>query len=305
MSPTRKPTRKRAAISSQAAGQTRSDALSPAPHPDPQRPAEQVGERDVLQWDRDADFRPVEEEVGDAEAEQDEQVEVGDTPEAPPVDQAEQEDRAEGQEDVGGVELVPERSRVAAGHFPGHLVPGPGLTHGAGLRIDDDERHLFVAGEVADLPVAVDLVGAVGQHRVLFALLDHVRVGGGDLGGLRGVYLCRGRCREEREREEEEQDEGCWPAGPVMGQGGLRAGHGPSSTPLPHATRGRSRVLHHLSPKCSRTTGATSRRVHCLRAAASAGPQPTNRSGPRESPACSEPWLPPPAWVTPPQSTAS
>jgi len=30
-----------------------------------------------------------------------------------------------------------------------------------------------------------------------------------------------------------------WPAGPVVGQGGLRAVHGLSSTPLPHATRGR------------------------------------------------------------------
>jgi len=29
-------------------------------------------------------------------------------------------------------------------------------------------------------------------------------------------------------------------AGPVVGEGGLRAGHGPSSTPLTHATRGSS-----------------------------------------------------------------
>ena len=59
------------------------------------------------------------------------------------------------------------------------------------------------------------------------------------------------------------------------------------------------------TPKCSRTIGATSRSVHCSRSAADSGPQPTKSSGPSESPACRAPWLPPPAWVTPPQSTAS
>ena len=127
LSPTRKPIRKRAAISSQAAGQTGRMPLSPPAEPDPQRPAEEVEERRVLERDRDADFGPVEEEVGDAEAEQDEQVEVGDPPAAPPVDQPEQEERAERQEDVGGVELVAEGAGVAARHLPGDLVAGPGL----------------------------------------------------------------------------------------------------------------------------------------------------------------------------------
>ena len=115
---------------------------------------------------RDADLGPVEEEVGDAEAEQDQQVEVGDPPGPPPVDQPEQEERAEGQEDVGRVELVAEGARVAARHLPGDLVAGPRLAHLAAARVDDDQRHLLVAGEVADLPVARrPSIGAVGQAR--------------------------------------------------------------------------------------------------------------------------------------------
>jgi hypothetical protein len=38
-----------------------------------------------------------------------------------------------------------------------------------------------------------------------------------------------------------------WRAGPVAGEGGLRAVHGLSSTPLPRTTRARSGTLEHLS----------------------------------------------------------
>ena len=157
---------------------------------------------------------------------------------AAPVEQAEQEDRAERQEDVGGVELVAEGARVAAGHFPGDLVAGPGLAHETGLRIDDDQRHLLVVGEVADLPVAVDLVDGVGQGPVGPLLLGDVGIAVGDLGRFRGgdFSACRGgRCGQAEQR-------------------GGKYGRQP-----PH------------SPKWSSTTGATSLRVHCSRSLAELG----------------------------------
>src|SRR6185295_7784361 len=192
----------------------------------------------------------------------------------PPVDQPEHEHRAERQEDVGGVELVPESARVAAGHLPRDLVAGPRLDHPAVAGVDEDQRHLLVAGEPGDLPPAVDLAGGVRQSPVLLSLFDHVGVASGyprrfrrsDPGARRGR-------KEQREDEEEDRES--------------RAG------------------AHEPRPKCPRTIGATSRRAHCRRSSARPGPQPTKSSGPSESPACSEPWLPPPAWLTPPQSTAS
>ena len=49
-----------------------------------------------------------------------------------------------------------EGARVAARHLPGHLVAGPRLAHGAGQRVDEDQRDLLAVGEVGDLPVAFD-----------------------------------------------------------------------------------------------------------------------------------------------------
>ena len=118
---------------------------------------------------------------------------------------------------------------------------------------------------------------------MLAALLDDLGVAVGDRGRfdcvdplavIGGVFGSRGR-RGDGQEEEQEGD-----------------AQGEDAAP-PHR------------PKCSSTTGATSRSAHCSRSSAAAGPQPTKSSGPSESPACSEPWLPPPAWVTPPQSTAS
>ena len=54
--------------------------------------------------------------------------------------------------------------------------------------------------------------------------------------------------------------------------------------PQDRASTRRRSVPRTLSPKCSRTTGATSRRVHCSRSSADSGPQPTKSSGPSESP---------------------
>lgn len=198
----------------------------------------------------------------DTEAEQEEKVEIRQPPRAPPVDQPEEEDRAEGQEDIGGVEPVAERAGIAASHLPGDLVAGPRLAHPARGRVDDRQRHLVVPGEPGDLPVAVDLVDAVGQPAVLTALLGDAGIVRGDRGGLLSrdpLFGCLGERRQEQRGERQE----------------------------------RQRSLHR--PKCSRTIGATSRRAHCSRSLASSGPQPTKRSGPSESPAWREPWLPPPA----------
>src|SRR5207237_6898386 len=97
---------------------------------------------------RDPDFGPVEEVVGNAEGEQDQEVEVGEAAQPPPVDEAEEEDEAERDEDVRGVELVAEGAGVAAGHLPGDLVPGPGLGHLAAAETDIDQRQLLAVGEV-------------------------------------------------------------------------------------------------------------------------------------------------------------
>src|SRR5690606_34256976 len=59
------------------------------------------------------------------------------------------------------------------------------------------------------------------------------------------------------------------------------------------------------SPKCPSTSSAASPSAHCARSAALAPSSPQKASGPSESPACREPWLPPGQWVTPPQSTSS
>ena len=143
----------------------------------------------------------------DAEAEQEKEVEVGDPPQPAPVEQTEEEDRAKGQEHVGRVELVAERSRVAARHLPGDLVPRPRLAHLAVGGVDDDEGNLLVAGEPGDLPAAVDTADAVRQLPVLLALLGDVRVAGGDLDRPRGVHVGTRAGREDGGEEEEGQEQ--------------------------------------------------------------------------------------------------
>ena len=80
--------------------------------------------------------------------------------------------------------------------------------------------------------------------------------------------------------------------------------HRPAADPLGglHGRHG----IHFLrpTPKCSSTTGARSRSAHG-RLPGLRGPHPTISSGASESSRLSAPWLPPPTWVTPPQSTHS
>ena len=66
-----------------------------------------------------------------------------------------------------------------------------------------------------------------------------------------------------------------------------------------------SRLVGHAgngTPKCSSTSGVTSARDHCSRSGAST---PHRSSTPSESSRWSDPWLPPPTWSAPPQSTNS
>ena len=70
--------------------------------------------------------------------------------------------------------------------------------------------------------------------------------------------------------------------------------------------RGSSRATSRSpTPKCPRMTGARSRSAHWGLRAGRLGPQPTNSSGASESSRLRAPWLPPPTWLTPPQSTHS
>ena len=186
----------------------RRQPLPPAAKPDPEGAAEEVEQDRVLQRHRDADLAAVEEDVGNAEGQQDEQVEVGDPPPTAPVDQAEQEDRAERQEDVRCVELVAELAGVAAGHLPGHLVPGPGLRDFAALTVDQNQRHLLAVGEVSNLPDAVVVdAGAVAQRSVPRLLLGDVRVTVGSRDRLRFGDLpgSRGSLRRHPPNGEEEK----------------------------------------------------------------------------------------------------
>src|SRR6185312_4299897 len=194
------------------------------------------------------------------------------------------EEEAERDPDERRVQRVGELAGVAPGHFPGHLVAGPGLGHLPRLRVDHRQRVLVVAFEPADFPLFV-LEGRAGEQvRVLPALLDDLRVlfrcGGRRRGAdvLRPRFFLPGRARGRRGDQGEDDERG---------------------------EQRREEATRHTRPKWARIAGATSRRVHCSRSSSDSGPQPTKSNGPRLSPACSAPWLPPPAWLVPPQSTAS
>ena len=105
-------------------GHERPGALA-RPEARPQHPHEQVEQHRVHQRHRRLDLAAVEEHVRDAEAEQHEQVEVQQAKRPPEVDERDQEQQAQRDPHVRGVELAPERARVAARHAPGHLVPRP------------------------------------------------------------------------------------------------------------------------------------------------------------------------------------
>ena len=172
------------------------DATSP-PEAEPQRAGREIEQRWIREGDGDPDVPAVEEVLREAEARHHhQQVQVGE-PEGPaPVEQPEDEDRAERQPDVGRVDHPAERARVATRHPPGHLVARPRFDDLAGVRVDDDLDDLVVAGEEPDLPEARARVAARrrGQVRVLLGRRDGVRVELGDLGrpGLADLRLLLG-----------------------------------------------------------------------------------------------------------------
>jgi hypothetical protein len=155
-------------------GQDGHQPLSPLARakPHPGHPREEVDQHRIHQRHRPEDLPLVEEDVGDAEAEQHQQVEV-EQPEWPPrIEEGDQEDHAQGQPDVGGVELPPECALVAAGHLPGHLGAAPGLDHPAGVVLDLDLGQLVVVREEADLPATRAIRVGVGlEVGMLGALL--------------------------------------------------------------------------------------------------------------------------------------
>ncbi len=166
-----------------------------------------------------------------------------------PVDQAEQEEGAERQEDVGRVELVAEGAGVAARHLPGHLVTRS-TTRGTSpvCGIDDDQRHLLVAGEVGDLPVAVDHARRSSSAPACSARCSTT------FGSRSAIAIASrlGYLRRSRRAPAPEPRA-------AAGEEDQRADERRRASPSLH------------SPKCSSTTGATSRSVHCSRSAGRLG----------------------------------
>jgi hypothetical protein len=185
-------------------GRPQADAGS-SPKAEPERSAQQVEERRVGERNREPDVPAVEEVVGEPEArDHHEQVEMCEPERPAPVEQSEDEDRAERQPDVGGVDHPAEGARVAAGHVPGDLVAGPRFDDPAVVRVDDHLHDLLAAGEEADLPEPGPGVaaGRRGQVRVLFGRGGGLRIQLRDLDrpGLADPGLLRtGRGREQQD----------------------------------------------------------------------------------------------------------
>ncbi|HEY2333458.1 MAG TPA: NADH-quinone oxidoreductase subunit C [Solirubrobacterales bacterium] len=126
--------------------------------------------------------------------------------------------------DAPGLELI--RGEIEQDH-PGAILD-TGFEHGCASMSIDPAQLLAVLGWLRDAPGqgyrflsslhAADYLPAEPRFAVHYELLNRDRVE-----RLRVKALLADPA-----------------AGPVAGEGGLRAGHGPSSTPLPRATRGRN-----------------------------------------------------------------
>ena len=139
-----------------------------AAEPEQQHPHEQVQQERVDRRRREPDLRVVEQRERDRQAEQHEQVDVQQRPgtalataagQAPAAPRQERRDEQHAQRDphVPGVDPAPERARVAAGHAPRHLEARPDLRDARGGVVDVDlgELDLLLARrEPADLPLA-------------------------------------------------------------------------------------------------------------------------------------------------------
>ena len=149
---------------------------------DPDPPADQVHERRIDEGRAREDVPPVEEPERHREGEHREQVERAQRERAPPVDQADEEERAEAQPDRIAVDLLAaERARVAARHLPRDLRPRPRLGHVGRQVVDVSGRDLAggrrvdVDVPVAELAVELGARGAVARG-VASEPVAHLRV---------------------------------------------------------------------------------------------------------------------------------
>ena len=109
-------------------------AAPAAAQPDPQHAPEQVGHERVGERDRDVDVGVVEEGHADPEGHEDREVEVAHAQQPARIDERRDEEQRERDPHERRVDLAPEGARVAAGHRPRHLRPGPRLGHLARCR---------------------------------------------------------------------------------------------------------------------------------------------------------------------------
>ena len=112
--------------------------------PDPDEARDQVEHRRVLQRHRPEHEATLEVPERDRERQERDEVERAQRPDAPPVHQRDQEDRAEREPEPRVVELAPEPALVAARHRPGHLRSRPGVQHLARAVVDLDLSDLAV-----------------------------------------------------------------------------------------------------------------------------------------------------------------
>ncbi len=174
-----------------------------AAEPQPEQPRQQIQQHGICERNRLVDLAPVEEEVGCAEGEQDEQVEVQHR--RPSAHERREEQHAQGQPDVRRVELAGEGAGIAARHLPRDLRAGPRFQHRAAAVVDRDLRTLGSALEVAHLPLEQRALEVrVARHRpALVPFGNHLRVAVGDRDHLsRRVSVPRRRLgRRRRELE--------------------------------------------------------------------------------------------------------
>ena len=163
------------------------------PHSREENADEQVTEHRVHERHRDADLAPVEEDVRDPEGEQYGQVQVEQPRRPAQVDERKQEQRAQGQPDVRGVELAAEGSVVAARHRPGDLMTRPLLEDRAAAVIHAHLDDLVAVPEEAHLPAARAVHVGGRPEPTAPPLVAHLVRARGDRDRLSGTALEKAR----------------------------------------------------------------------------------------------------------------
>ena len=208
---------------------------------EPQHPAEEPRQRRIRERHAGEDVAVVEEPQRDGEREQHEQVDVPQPKRPAPVEEPDQEDRAEREPDDGPVErLAAERARAASRHLPRDLWAGPRLVDAAGRVVDLAEGDLAgLARPDTDGPVArraLELGVGGGLRRVAVEPGRDLRVGEEE---PRHARL--GQPRPARSRRERRVDEAALLVVDRGGRPGRRPGRrrrgrpGPRRRPRPPA----------------------------------------------------------------------